>query len=360
MQCYRIFLLFTLSLISGCQSSFGPQGLENTHPAYNQAIAKTLNEQMLLNLVRSRYRDNTYFLDVGSVTASLSLTASAGINTELDLGPNGNLIMPNVGFGYSQTPTLSYTPLRGEDFLKSILSPIPLESILVMTQSGWSIQRVFGICMERINDLNNAPSASGPTPDFEPKYRQFKKLLTLLRELQSAGLIEMGLDTDTAKLQIHFVGNGRYRKKLEKLRELLKLKSTIHRFNISSNFLEQKPNQWNVRTRSIAGILFYLSQNVEVPKEHKLKGWVNTTYTHDGNLFEWHNTPAGELFTVKSSKTEPGNASVAVYYRGHWFYIADDDLQSKSTFMLLLQLFNLQAGQTHYSGPTLTLPVGGH
>lgn len=179
-------------LITGCQSGFGPRSLKNTHPSYNQAIAETLNEQMLLNLIRSRYRDTPYFLDVGSVTASLSLTASAGVNTQLNLGPKSNLVIPNLGFGYAQNPTPSYTPLRGEDFLKSILSPIPLETILVMTQSGWSIQRVFGICMERINDLNNAPSASGPTPDYEPDYRRFEKLLILLRELQMAGKLEMG------------------------------------------------------------------------------------------------------------------------------------------------------------------------
>ncbi|MGR9116619.1 MAG: hypothetical protein ACU85E_12700 [Gammaproteobacteria bacterium] len=352
-------LLLIFFIVTGCQSTFGPRGLENTHPAYNQAIAKTLNEQMLLNLVRSRYRDNPYFLDVGSVTASLSLTASAGVNTELDLGPNGNLIMPNIGFGYSQTPTLSYTPLRGEDFLKSILSPIPLESLLVMTQSGWSIERVFGICLERINDLNNAPSASGPTPDNEPDYRQFRKFLSILRELQTAGVIEMGQDMNSAKLQIQFTGNGRYRKQLETLRDILHLDSTIERFNISSNFLEQQPNQWNVRTRSIAGILFYLSQTIEIPEAHQQKGWVNITHTHSGYPFQWRNTPAGELFLVKTSQTEPDNAAVSVFYRGTWFYIADNDLQSKSTFMLLLQLFNLQAGQTHYSGPTLTLPVGG-
>jgi hypothetical protein len=62
---------------------------------------------------------------------------------------------------------------------------------------------------------------------------------------------------------------------------------------------------------------------------------------------------------VRSSKRKPGNTFIAVPYRGVWFYIADDDLQSKSTFMLLSQMFNLQAGQTEDAGPTLTLPVGG-
>lgn len=105
-------------LITGCQSGFGPRSLKNTHPSYNQAIAETLNEQMLLNLIRSRYRDTPYFLDVGSVTASLSLTASAGVNTQLNLGPKSNLVIPNLGFGYAQNPTLSYTLIAGRRFFK--------------------------------------------------------------------------------------------------------------------------------------------------------------------------------------------------------------------------------------------------
>jgi hypothetical protein len=66
------------------------------------------------------------------------------------------------------------------------------------------------------------------------------------------------------------------------------------------------------------------------------------------------------MFMVRCNKNKkPENAFVAVPYRGAWFYIADDDLNSKSTFMLLTQLFNLQSGQTEDVGPTLTIPVGG-
>ena len=62
------FIVLTLAFtLSGCQSTFGPSALNNTHPAYNQAIVKTLDEQMLLNLVRLKYRGKAFFLKVGSV-----------------------------------------------------------------------------------------------------------------------------------------------------------------------------------------------------------------------------------------------------------------------------------------------------
>ena len=48
---------------------------------------------------------------------------------------------------------------------------------------------------------------------------------------------------------------------------------------------------------------------------------------------------------------------VRMRYRGHWFYMEDTDPDTKSTFMLLRQLFDLQAGQKQSAGPALTLPV---
>ena len=43
-----------------------------------------------------------------------------------------------------------------------------------------------------------------------------------------------------------------------------------------------------------------------------------------------------------SSKEKPNNASVKVQYRGNWFYIRDNDMQSKYTLMLLNQISALQ------------------
>jgi len=106
-------------------------------------------------------------------------------------------------------------------------------------------------------------------------------------------------------------------------------------------------------------VLFYLSQTVKVSDEHKAAGLVTVTKKQNGEAFNWDDTPAGKHFSVHSSKERPANAYIYAPYRGYWFYIANDDLETKSSFLLLQQLFNLQAGQAKAEGPTLTLPVGG-
>ena len=50
----------------------------------------------------------------------------------------------------------------------------------------------------------------------------------------------------------------------------------------------------------------------------------------------------GDLFCVRVQRYRPRHAAVAVPYRGYWFYVDETDLDSKSTFNLLLELFNLE------------------
>jgi hypothetical protein len=372
----RFIALFLMFVLSGCQSKFGPSALQNTHSAYNQAIVTTLNEQMLLNLVRMKYRDKPFFLKIGSVTASMSFGGTVGVNSEIDLGPDGNVIEPNFGISYADKPTISYTPLQGEDFLKSVLSAIPLQAILVMTQSGWSVERIFGICLERVNDLYNSPRASGPTPDGEPEFRKFKRMLELFRTMQLNGDMEIGpdlsLDTSNPDLVILFELSRVNQDTIDEISKLLEYSDELkpdsqtdkkthkktYKVRINNDFVNSRPGELNVRTRSISSVMYYLSQNIKIPEKHIDAGLVTITKTLDGKgIFDWGETPAGAMFQTNFSKEYPENAFIAVPYRDYWYYITDNDLQSKSTFMLLTQLFDLQAGQSEYSGPTLTLPV---
>ena len=134
------------------------------------------------------------------------------------------------------------------------------------------------------------------------------------------------------------------------------------RFELAQRIAEQSPvadGPVSLLTRSVVGVLFYLSQSVEVPEEHVAEGLVTQTRTPEGDDFDWGDRVMKDFFEVRSSKTKPGRAAVAVPYRDYWFYIEDRDLQSKSTFSLLGQLISLKAGDAVKTSPLLTLPIGG-
>jgi len=79
-------------------------------------------------------------------------------------------------------------------------------------------------------------------------------------------------------------------------------------------------------------------------------GRVTVTRDAAGRPFDWQLVTEG-LLAIKSSPERPENAAVAVNYRNSWFYIDDSDLDSKSTFSLLGQIYQLQAGSAKRAGP---------
>jgi hypothetical protein len=343
--------------LTGCHS-LGPKSITGSHALYSQAVALSLNEQFLNNLVRLRYRDTPYFLEVGNITASLRFESSVGLDAAVPTGGASSVLAPNVGFSYSTSPTISYAPLQGEDFLRKLLVAVPLESLFVLMQSGWKANRVLGICVERINQLENAPTASGPTPDRSPdRYEEFGRFLTLLENVRNKELIRSKIDAVSAELLVQIMSGPGDEKNITEIKGLLGLDPEEDVYSVSDDFLQERPDAIAIRTRSIMSILFYLSQSVEVPMVHEEAGLVTVTRSADGSIFDWHETPAGQLFRIHQSRERPESAFLAIAYRDHWFYIADNDLDSKSSFMLMSQLFSLNAGTIKSVSPMLTIPV---
>jgi hypothetical protein len=360
MQTNYVSIFLTALLISGCQSNFGPSALNNTHIPYNQAISETLNQQMLLNLVRLKYRDGAYYLGVGNVTASLDFGVNAGIGSNVNMGPSGNVMTSNLGMSYNDSPTISFQPLQGEAFFKSVLTQLPIGTLVLLGTTGWNIDDILGLCVDEINGIENAAKASGVTPKFAPKYQEFARVQFLFRELQMQRSLKIGASSKEKGVLMKFTETPQNTALLSELMTLLGLPTSTRLVKLdNAEFLDvEKDNDTlTIYTKSIANILSYLAQNVQVPPEHIEKGLVTITKTADGNTFNWSETPAGKLLTVKSSKSRPDNAFLTVAYKDYWYYIADDDLKSKSTFMLLNQLFNYQSGHSVSQGPVLTIPV---
>jgi hypothetical protein len=108
-------------------------------------------------------------------------------------------------------------------------------------------------------------------------------------------------------------------------------------------------------TRSLFSAMFFLAQGVEVPEEDARAGLARGS-VETGGLFD----PGGSdkwLFHIHSSKEEPENAVIKVFYRDSWFYIADNDRESKVTFSLVSLLVMLQSGDTERITPLITMPV---
>jgi hypothetical protein len=152
---------------SACATGLGPKAVRSERPDYNQQILRSADAAMLLNLVRLRYNDTPLFLELGTVVASYGYDASFNAGGSI---PASGTDTANLGsaVAYGEHPTITYTPLTGVQFATRMLTPIPLDALMLFEQSGWRADRLLLVAVQRVNDILNAPTASGPTPEREP------------------------------------------------------------------------------------------------------------------------------------------------------------------------------------------------
>ena len=428
-------LLVGLGLLTGC--SIGPGAIRLNMLRYNDAVADTENEQFLLNIVRLRYKDPPKSVSVGSITSSFNVGVSGPSDfiTGFNRGTANENLRQYLGASgtYSDTPTISFSPLNGGDYHGGLASPVPLGALVDLTNQGWDLDRLLRLFVYDMNGLENVPHLAGQGGERLPHFIEFVNVARTLGELQRTGRLELAVDpvpvpvgdlslptvvgsvslsdvqkaadghsvicatpvaeaVPVAKEKVDKPGdNGPAGGKAEK--QLVVLKSTVTAYDMnlapdawkdcdlmeSARQLRLAPGAISYRllpgdggqfralfdgpnanifisTRSVITGMLYLSRGIEIPDEHYRDGLVSQTLDDEGRSFDWTETTKG-LFRVHSQKLKPRNAFVSVYYRGYWFYIADDDRTSKSSFDLMLELFDLQITRALTSSPVLTVPV---
>ncbi|MBO05722.1 MAG: hypothetical protein CMI58_01555 [Parcubacteria group bacterium] len=356
-------LLFTITFTTTGCFNIGPNAMKREWLKYNNVISNIEDQQNLLNLVKLRYNDSPKMLAVTNINSQLLLgTEDSGASYSFSerATPVGNRFNFSLFPKYEDKPTITYQPLQGEKFVKSMLEQISLDVLLLLNNSGWSVERIFRLCVQDINGIRNAPGASGPTPDYAPEYKDFLTVAKLMRTLQKRNLsnVEYELVNGKSTLVFSLAKEALELSETYKLVEMLRLTPGKTEYPIRMNDVDHNPNLIRLRTRSVMGILYLLSQSVEVPQEDVRRGKLTTTKYEDGLPFNWGDL-FSDLFQIKSSSEKPSDAFVSIKYRGHWFYIDDTDVESKRTYALFSQIFAIQAGKIEIERPTLTLPIGG-
>src|SRR5688572_20335236 len=180
-------VLGLLTSAAGC-GGIGPHTVPNDRFDYTEAISSSWKQQMLVNMVKLRYGDTPVFLDVVSVINQYA------VETSVDL--RGTWVDPVASIGdsasiggsarYSDKPTITYAPLTGERFARSLMKPIPPTAVLSLIQAGYPVDAILRVCTHSINGVRNRYGGASRARPADP---EFYPLLARMREVQDSGAL---------------------------------------------------------------------------------------------------------------------------------------------------------------------------
>lgn len=346
------FIMFFAAL-SGC-TGLGPNSVRHGRPAYNDAILATGDGQLLQNIARMRFVDSVGFLAVSSITSNVSVSARA--NVDIGVGPSsnyaGNLTPFRGTLMTEQNPTISYAPVHGEHLLRQFAAEIPLEKVILILRGARDHGQAWRMIVRRVNKMLNPDFPEPPTMVVDP---HFDEVVLVASDLQNRGSLYWGRFAG-AKVEYGFILHSyapSHTPEVARLLELLGIKKPADEGEdvivpVQLSVGTPTPGTISIESRSVIDLMRLAAAGIELPAD--IPGAAHLPKAG----------PAGRGIRIHSSTTAPYDSRVATQYRGRWYYIDNDDEQSKQWFTMLNLLVDAQLPDISAGGvPVLTVPVGG-
>jgi len=357
----KLGALVLVAALAGCAAR-GPATVSRDAFDYSAAISKSRSDQMLLNIVRSRYTQVPNFLTVSSVIAGYTYQGNVGVSTQSGIGRfDETFIAGSANLSYIERPTITYTPLQGEEFSRRLMTNIPIEVLFSLGQAGWPTDVLFRIAVERFGDTQNMGFSASEVvahADEQVNYlNRYDRVVNIIKELGQAGVVEViQTELDGEERQTVRFAESMSPELMDvatELKSLLGLHSDRNEFYVTDRVVRRTDNEILIQTRSMLAILSFLGLGVEVPEADVDANRVMATPAYLLKVIQ----ERGPM-RIHVQKERPEDPFAAVRYRNQWFYIDATDHLSKRTFGTIQLLFELLAPSGVSTAPLLSLPAG--
>lgn len=183
--CRRGVAVLGLALLAGgCVTSVP---LERGVLAYDSATAETQSKELLVNIARARRNLPIHFTAVSNIAATYKVSLSGGITPALT-GDKGFLAVPFFSAASEENPTLSISPLQGDEFTQRLLTPIAEQKVLMLLDQGYDVDALLRLIAGEIR----LPSGDGAStaaifpnrPSNRAGYEMFRRVVAHLSWIQ--------------------------------------------------------------------------------------------------------------------------------------------------------------------------------
>ena len=354
----KVITLLSYVTLCGC-SGFGTTRFYQDQLGYSRAVGDAEKSTTLLNAVRLRYGDTPVILQPTQVISGYQLQRNVSGGFEVFPATNPSTFLNgSAAAQLQQSPTFTFQPLSGAQFAQSFVQPLSPAELLPLVMGDLPIDVLFRLSVQSINGLSNAvaltQSGAAGSPDFF-------LLLRDLRRLQVAGLLSVRLQYEASHVISHSKFDpGRVYLSFAAIRDpglLTVVNETKRLLGMPRAATEvevvygvsAQPGQIAVLTRSMLGALGHLSLQIDVPPDDVARHLTQPTV---GNI----GLEQRPVVIVHSGAVAPADVFTSVQYRQTWFWIAEDDFDSKVAFTVLQILLALARTEVA-PGAIVTIPA---
>ena len=338
-----VLLAAAFAATGGC--AVKPADIHSERIDYGEVLLRSWKDQMLLNTVRIRHMDPPMLLDVASIIHQHAVEGETTASATFDPGKWSGLFGTVSGTShYENRPTFTYAPVHGEQFTRTMLTPVHPAVLSFLLESGWPVDILFRTYVKRVNGLRNR---RGTGRYLRPADEEFERLIELMQQFQIEDQLHMQLvrlggkaGTENIVLALPDEDSERARE----IRKLLGLAPDARQIAINYGSVQQGDQDIALLTRSMVEVMLEFSSSVEVPDESVADGRTLPVLRSDA--------AAGPALRIRSSDTVPTDAYASALYGGRWYWIDNRDFASKTIFTTALIILSLME-----TGGTSVAPV---
>jgi hypothetical protein len=353
-----IVLLASMSLY-GC-FGLGTTRLYEDQLGYSRALGDAEKSDTLLNVVRIRYADTPIILQATQVISGYQLqrNVTGGFEVFPTQHPD-TFLSGSASAQLQQSPTFTFQPLSGVQFAESFTRPLSPAELLPLVNGGLPVDVLLRLCAQSINGLSNAVALAQAGAAGSP---DFFLLLRDLRRLQIAGLLSTRLqrnaapegthrDPDPGRVYFYFATtrDPDLLAAADQAKRLLGMPPGASETEVVYGY-SRVSGQVALLSRSILGVLAQLGLQIEVPPDDVAQ---HRTLPTVGNIGIEHRP----VVIIHSGAMAPADVFTSVQYRRTWFWIAEDDFDSKLAFTIVQILLALSRTESA-PGAIVTIPAG--
>lgn len=185
---HRALILVVLALpstvlLGGCASTIA---LDRAVMGYDVTSADSVSKQLLLNIARARHNQPMHFTAISNIAATYRFTVSAGVGPAVT-GDRGGLLLPILGSSAEENPTISISPMQGEEFTQRLLTPFQEQKLTLLLRQGYDIDALLRLMGAQVVLEHGGPgkvTTHFNRPSDKQGYPIFRRVVAHLSAIQ--------------------------------------------------------------------------------------------------------------------------------------------------------------------------------